>query len=70
MPRKYLIALLFICSLRGFAESAERLKSGIGGISGTVMDVNGAIIPEATVVLRCGNSGTGLELPSRVMPVH
>jgi hypothetical protein len=53
MPRKYLVALLFICALKGFAESAERLKSGIGSISGTVMDVNGAIVPEATVVLRC-----------------
>ena len=53
MPRKYLVALLFICALRGFAESTDRPKSSIGSISGTVIDVNGAIVPEATVVLRC-----------------
>ena len=53
MPRKYLVALLFICALRGFAESADRPESNIGSISGTVIDANGAIVPGATVVLRC-----------------
>lgn len=53
MPRKYLIALLFICVLRGFAEDANRPESGLGSIRGTVLDINEAIVPGATVALRC-----------------
>jgi hypothetical protein len=53
MPRKYLVALLFISAIEGFSESAGRPESNIGSIGGTVLDVNGAIVPGATVVLRC-----------------
>ena len=55
MPRKYLIVLFFICVLRSFAEDANRPASLIGSISGTVLDVNDAIVPGATVVLQCQN---------------
>ena len=51
--RKYLVALLFICTLRGFAEPGERPTPEGGNISGTVVDINDAIVPGATVVLRC-----------------
>lgn len=53
MPRKYLIALLFVFVLRGFAEDANRPESTQGSISGTVLDVNDTIVPGATVALRC-----------------
>jgi hypothetical protein len=53
MPRKFLVALFFMCALIGFSQNADRLESGIGSISGTVIDVNGAIVPGAAVVLRC-----------------
>ena len=53
MPRKFLIALLFVFVLRGFAEDADRPESNQGIISGTVLDVNDAIVPGATVALRC-----------------
>lgn len=53
MPRKYLIVLFFICVFRSFAEDAHRPGSLIGSISGTVLDVNDSIVPEATVVLQC-----------------
>jgi hypothetical protein len=53
MPRKYLIILFFICILRGFAEDANRPERTHGSISGTVLDVNDAIVPGATVALMC-----------------
>src|SRR5262249_46398654 len=52
MSRKYLIVLLLICTVRGFADNAGGPTTG-GSISGTVVDVNNAIVPGATVVLRC-----------------
>ena len=55
MPRMYLIALLLVCALRSFAEDANRPRSNHGTISGTVVDVNDAVVPGATVALRCQN---------------
>jgi len=53
MSRKCLIVLLFIWVLRGFAEDADRSGATSGSIAGTVVDVNDAIVPGATVALRC-----------------
>jgi hypothetical protein len=53
MSRKYLIVLLFIWVLRGFAENADRPSSAGGSIAGTVVDLNEAIVPGATVALKC-----------------
>lgn len=53
MKRKYLIALWLVCALPGFAEDAIRLGSGTGSISGTVLDVNGGVVPGAAIILRC-----------------
>ena len=53
MPRKYLIVLLFIYVFRGFAEDVRPPESGRGVISGTVLDVNDAIVPGAAVALKC-----------------
>jgi hypothetical protein len=50
---KYLIILLSLCALRGFAENTKGPGSAVGTISGTVVDVNDAIVPGATVALRC-----------------
>ena len=52
MPRKYLIGLLYFCVLRGFAQDPLR-ESDRGSISGTITDINGGIVPGATVVLQC-----------------
>jgi hypothetical protein len=52
MLQKYLIVLLFFCALRGFAENTNGPGS-VGTISGTVVDVSDAIVPGATVTLRC-----------------
>jgi hypothetical protein len=59
MPRKYLLVVLFICVLRGFAENGDRPESGRGSISGTVLDINDGVVPGATVVLECHNPCTG-----------
>jgi len=53
MLQKYLIVLLFFCALRGFAENTNEPGCVVGTISGTVVDVNDAIVPGATVILRC-----------------
>jgi hypothetical protein len=53
MSRKYLFVLLILCVFRGFAEDANRPASANGTISGTVVDINDAIVPGATVALRC-----------------
>ena len=53
MLRKYLIALLFIYVLPAFADDAARTETGRGSINSTVLDVNGGIVPGATVVLHC-----------------
>ena len=53
MLQRYLIVLLFFCALRGFAENTNGPGSGVGTISGTVVDTNNAIVPGATVVLQC-----------------
>jgi hypothetical protein len=53
MLQKYLLVLLFFCALRGFAENTNGPGSVVGTISGTVVDVNDAIVPGATVVLQC-----------------
>ena len=53
MYRKCLIVLLFIFALRGLAEDADRSGATSGSIAGTVVDVNDAIVPGATVALRC-----------------
>ena len=49
----FLIVLVFFCALRGFAENTKGPGSAVGTISGTVVDVNDAIVPGATVTLRC-----------------
>jgi hypothetical protein len=53
MPRKRLIVLFLVCALRGFAEDVNLPGSAGGHISGTVVDGNDAIVPGATVLLRC-----------------
>jgi hypothetical protein len=53
MLRKYLFIVLFICVLRGFAETASRPEPGGGSIGGTVVDVNDGVVPGASVVLKC-----------------
>jgi hypothetical protein len=58
MPRKCLVVLLFICTLRGLAQNATP-ESDHGSINGTVVDVNGGIVPGATVVLRCQSPCNG-----------
>jgi hypothetical protein len=58
MPRKSLVVLLFLCALRGFSEDTAPV-SNRGSISGTVADVNGGIVPGATVVLRCQSPCNG-----------
>jgi hypothetical protein len=55
MLRNYLLAVLFICALKGFAEDANRPESVRGSISGTVLDINDGVVPGATVVLECQN---------------
>lgn len=51
--RKYLILLLFVCVLRGFAEDVNRPDSAGGSINGTIVDVNDGVVPGATVALQC-----------------
>lgn len=55
MLRKYLIALPLIWSIPGFAQTGAhnsgRLANGM--ISGTVLDVNGDLVPGAIVKLEC-----------------
>lgn len=54
MSRKCLMILaLLICAFRCFAEDADRPIPAAGTISGTVVDLNNAIVPGATVMLRC-----------------
>ena len=53
MLQKYLIVLVVICVLRGFAENVNRPGSAGGSISGTVVDFKNAIVPGATVALQC-----------------
>jgi hypothetical protein len=53
MLQKHLIVLLFLCALRGFAEDRNGPRSVVGTIGGTVVDFNDAIVPGATVTLRC-----------------
>jgi len=53
MLRKYLIVLFFVCCFRAFAQNVDPLASGSGSIGGAVAEVNGGIVPEAAVVLRC-----------------
>src|ERR1700757_5366374 len=55
MLQKYLIVLLFFCTLRGFAENANGPSSVVGTISGPVVDGNDAIVPGAPVVLQCSS---------------
>jgi len=52
-----LIVLVFFCALRGFAENTNGPGSAIDTISSTVVDVNDAIVPGATVTFRCQCSG-------------
>ena len=53
MLQKYLIVLVVLCALRGFAENVNRPGSAGGSISGTVVDFKNAIVPGATVALQC-----------------
>jgi hypothetical protein len=52
MTRKYLIILLLVCVPGAFCEEA-RPGSGTGIISGTVLDMNGGVVPGAAIVLHC-----------------
>jgi hypothetical protein len=53
MLRSYLIVVLFVCGVSGFAESDPRPESAGGSISGAVVDANDGVVPGATVVLEC-----------------
>ena len=53
MLKKYLLLLSMIGSLSAFAETVARPESGRGSISGTVLDLNDAVVPGAKVVLEC-----------------
>ncbi len=50
---KYLIALWLFCVVPGLAEDLTPPDSDKGTIGGTVLDVNGGIVPGAALVLRC-----------------
>lgn len=55
MLRKYLIALPLLWSISGFAQTGAQNsgRPANGMISGTVMDVNGDLVPGAVVKLDC-----------------
>jgi hypothetical protein len=66
MLQKYLIVLLCFCALRGFAENTNGPGPVVGTISGTVVDVNDAIVSGATVVLQCSSPCKNESIISRV----
>lgn len=53
MLKKYLIALPLIWAIQAFAQNATQNSNGMpdGMISDTVLDVNGGLVPGATVKL-------------------
>lgn len=53
MSREYLLVVLLVCAVIGFAESVARPDLTNGSITGTVVDVNDGVVPGATVVLEC-----------------
>ena len=53
MTAAYLIALWLVWALPGFAEDVSLPSPDPGSIGGTVLDVNGGVVPGAAVVLRC-----------------
>lgn len=53
MPPKFTIVLFLICTVHSLAASTSEPDTAGGIISGTVVDVDNAIVPGATVVLRC-----------------